>query len=155
MNFEVRKELIPILLLKYLGTKIHLPICKCKKKLFCQAHLRKEKSAFSFEKRLAGTIPIFVLGHFGLNDVMYKQTYLQKLPALLYRIHQISRFRLLYKQTYLYFDNISLVYNWQMVGYSSPCVCSNSNIDMEAAYIERGVGAVRDVELWTTWIKNT
>ena len=31
---------------------------------------------------------------------------------------------------YMYFDNMSLVYNWQMVGHSS-CVCSN--IDMKAA----------------------
>ena len=32
--------------------------------------------------------------------------------------------------TNMYFDNMSLVYNWQMVGHSS-CVCSN--IDMKAA----------------------
>ena len=44
VNFEVRKELIPILLLNYLGTKIHLRLsANAKKKLFCQANLRKKK----------------------------------------------------------------------------------------------------------------
>ena len=71
VNFEVRKELIPILLLNYLGTKIHLRLSANAKKNYFVRRIYVRKKCIKLRKRLARDISFFALGYFSLNNDMY------------------------------------------------------------------------------------